>query len=69
MYNFRIGWGKILTFTSFSDESYVKKRRLIHQSFTRHKVADYRPIQEEETIVLLHNLLENPDDFDDHFHL
>ena len=64
----RIGWGDVLTFTSYSDPVFSKKRKFSQQPFTRQNVSKYQPLQEEEVSVLLKNILDEPDLFDRHLH-
>ena len=56
-----------MSLMSYGD-AYLKQRRLIQPPFTHKAVAQYRPIQDEEVTVLLHNLLKDPAGFDRHLH-
>ncbi|PPQ89805.1 hypothetical protein CVT25_007410 [Psilocybe cyanescens] len=52
--------------TSFSDPRYKVMRRLLQQGLNSRASKSYRPIQMQETLVLLQGLADNPRDFAAH---
>lgn len=63
----RFGWSGLLGLMPYND-LFIRKRRIAQLTFANKNISQYRQIQDEETIVLLHNLLQKPDQFESHLH-
>lgn len=67
IFDVRLGWDNMLVFLRYGPD-FHKQRRFFQQALTRQGCLVYRPIQLEQTHILLRNLLERPDDFRAHIH-
>ncbi|KAF9491090.1 cytochrome P450 [Pleurotus eryngii] len=60
------GWTAINIGLIHYGELWRRHRRLFHQKFRQNAVSEFRPLQTSKIQVLLHNLLENPEEFSLH---
>ncbi|KAJ3545757.1 hypothetical protein NM688_g5589 [Phlebia brevispora] len=60
-----VGWGDILAFLPYG-EKYLRQRKFFQQTFSRVGCEEFRPIQVQQTQVLLKNILADPERFIDH---
>ena len=58
-----IDWGDTIVFSAYNPFHHLQ-RKLYHQSFGKHVVAEYWPVQEREANILLRGLLDRPESFD-----
>lgn len=60
------GIGDKFSWPSQSGPRFRKHRRFIHQMFNQRASTEFRPLQEQETLVLLDNLIQTPGLFVQH---
>ncbi|KAF8229384.1 cytochrome P450 [Tricholoma matsutake] len=61
-----MGWQSASTHVRYGPR-FRKHRRFIHQTFNARAVSSFRPLQEQETAVLLDGLIQSPHKFVQHF--
>ncbi|KAF8153982.1 cytochrome P450 [Crassisporium funariophilum] len=61
-----MGWKSASTHLRYGPR-FRKHRRFINQVFNHRAISAFRPLQEKEILVLLEGLLQDPDEFVDHF--
>ena len=62
-----MGWKDNLSFVPYGAR-FRKLRKMLKVEFEKEKTPIYRPIEEQESCVMLHNLLQNPAKMDRHGH-
>lgn len=60
---YRIDWGDTIVFSPYTPFHHMQ-RKLYHQSFGKHVVSEYWPVQEREANILLKGLQDHPKKFD-----
>ncbi|GJE86824.1 cytochrome P450 [Phanerochaete sordida] len=60
-----LGWDNMLVFLRYGPE-FQLHRRLMQQPLTREGVAVFRPVQTQQSHILLQNLLASPEEFEAH---
>ncbi|KAH8169886.1 cytochrome p450 domain-containing protein [Sarocladium implicatum] len=58
-----MGWGKTLTFLRWGP-TFRKHRRILQKSFQKSNIVPFRPLQERETVIMLHGIASNPGQWD-----
>ncbi|TQS31570.1 hypothetical protein Golomagni_08144, partial [Golovinomyces magnicellulatus] len=58
-----MGWGKTLTFLRYGPE-FLMHRRILQRNFQKSNIIQYRPLQLNETAVMLNGILDNPNEWE-----